>query len=267
LQEADAHNAELCREIANAEREHTERCGELAARLSEAEAECKKQRETAETANKQSMNMKQILEQKRDLLKHNDQERHQLIEQVVLEKKQAQDAQAQLDEHMQRAKKAEAQVETLNLCLERAKGDAYAMAHGLLRDLGGRLTEAETEVEEMHEAFGGATRRVDVKVEKFAAHVKGVWVEMTAKVRGLEEGLAGKDGEISLARQELVKKEEELTKKEDGLRRRSEQVLEQSGKIDQLQRETEQLQHKIEQLQQDLRVEEQVGHHQEAQVC
>ena len=120
------------------EREHSERCAELAVRLSDAEKTVDKMHEKAEIIGRalvhkmqemtagakerdhlevEVQSLKQILERKRDLLKNNEQVRIELTEQIVLQNTRCVAAEAEVRQHVERTESADAAVQERTMLL------------------------------------------------------------------------------------------------------------------------------------------------------
>jgi len=140
LQKTEEDNVKLRRDIEQQEGEHAERCGELAERVSTAG-------DVAGKAELSVCDMTQILRQKRELLRHNDDERHELVHQLARERQRAD------------AATAVANTNVLN---------AQVLLHGLSE----KTSSVEEQVVEIFEHMCTVSRRVENNLDAFAGHVR-----------------------------------------------------------------------------------------------
>jgi len=140
LQKTEEDNVELRRDIEQQESEHAERCRELVERVSAAG-------DVAGKAELSVCDMKQILRQKRELLRHNDDERHELVHQLARERQRADAATAVADTNV------------LN---------AQVLLHGLSE----KTSSVEEQVVEILEHLCTVSRRVENNLDALAGHVR-----------------------------------------------------------------------------------------------
>ncbi len=230
------------------EREHSERCAELAVRLSDAEKTVEKMQEKAEIVGRefvhkmqemtacvkerdhleaQLQSLKQILERKRDLLKNNERERIELTEQIVLQNTRCVAAEAEVRQHVERTESADAAVQERTMLLV---ADVRRVQE-MLDELKGRWKINQSELAERERVRESTLT---------AAHWRSI--AMRAVMHKAFEGV----------QKELTQTIQELTKADQAFTQKCVDVLQLSESADQLLR--------------DLRVEEQLGEHQESHI-
>jgi len=241
LHAAQELNQMLRQEMVQQEDEYENRCQELCDRLAVAEHEVQNAQERAETAERelaknkhgvtvanaeanvaetQLRDLKRILVEKRDLLRQNEDERHELIEQLSLFKERTADAERAVQTHCLRADAADARAQQSTQLEEASRTN-------MLRELNALQEQLATADEDLTLTCSAWTRvqsRIDGRFEEFVGRVSIAHGELAKKVRMLEADLARKDDEVA------------------------------------------QQNERAENLLRELRVEEQVGHHQEAQI-
>jgi len=241
LQEAQELNRMLRQEIVQDEDEYENRCQELFVRLAATEDELQKARQRAETAERelaqkkygvtvanaqatvaetQLDDLKRVLAEKRDLLRQNEEERHELIEELSMFKQRTADAERAVQEHSRRADAADAQARQTAQLGESSRASMLREMNALQES----LLAVEEDLALTRNSWARAKSSIEDKFKEFIVHMSNSRGELEMKVKTLEADLTRKDDEVALENE------------------RAENLL------------------------RELRVEEQVGDHQEAQI-